>query len=413
MPKQEELLSSALAHLEKVGDFLKIDGNIFEQLKSPRRCLEVSIPVKMDNGKIKVFRGYRCQHNNARGPYKGGIRFKNDVNQDEIKALAMLMTWKTALLDLPLGGAKGGIEVDPKKLSERELENLSRGYIRAIMSIIGPNLDIPATDINTNSRIMGWMLDEFENIAGYHSPGVITGKTLSIGGSYVRQYATGQGALYVVREAVKKIGFEKNSAVGIQGFGNAGSFMAKLLGKEGFKIVVISDLDGTIFNYMGLNVDDVIEHKNNTGSIVGYKGSQDSKEDAVGCEVDILIPAAMEGTIHKENADRIKAKLIVELANGPVTPEADVILDKKNIPIIPDILANAGGVTVSYFEQVQNASNYYWTEEDVLSKLEEKMKTAFDEVWKTKEKYEISLRLAAHIIGVKRVVEAMKDRGWN
>ncbi|MFH0969714.1 MAG: Glu/Leu/Phe/Val dehydrogenase [Patescibacteria group bacterium] len=413
MLKDKNIFDNILLQLEKVNKILKISPNIFEQLKSPQKCLDVSIPVRMDNGKIKVFKSYRCQYNNARGPYKGGIRFKTGVNQNEVNALAALMTWKTALMDLPLGGSKGAVDVDPRKLSNKELENLSRGYIQAIAKIIGPSLDIPAPDINTDAKIMGWMLDEYEKIAGQHVSGVITGKPLSLGGSKVREYATGQGALYIANKAIKKLGLSKNATVGIQGFGNAGSFVAKLLQKEGYRVAVVSDLCGTVFNYMGIDVEDLMEHKKNAGSVCGYKGAQDSKKDAIEHEVDILIPAAMEGTINKKNAGRIKARLIMELANGPVTPEADEILDKKNIPVIPDILANAGGVTVSYFEQVQNASNYYWTEKEVLAKLKEKMNSAFDEVWRTKEKYKVDLRLAANIVGVKRVVEAMKARGWD
>jgi glutamate dehydrogenase/leucine dehydrogenase len=407
------MLNSVLLQLDKVNKILKIESNIFAQLKRPQRCLDVSIPVKMDNGEIKIFSGYRCQYNNAKGPYKGGIRFKTGVNQNEVNALAALMTWKTALMDLPLGGAKGAVDVDPKKLSITELENLSRGYIRAIMKIIGSDLDIPAPDINTDAKIMGWMLDEYEKIIGRHEPGAITGKPLNLGGSEVREYATGQGALYIANRAIEKLGLPKNATVGIQGFGNAGSFVAKLLQKEGYRVAVVSDLCGTVFNYMGIDVEDLMEYRKNSGSVCGYKGAQDSKKDAIEHEVDILIPAAMENTINKNNADKIRAKLIIELANSPVTPEADEILNKKNIPVIPDILANAGGVTVSYFEQVQNASNHYWTEKEVLAKLKEKMELAFDSVWKTKEKYEVDFRLAANIVGVKRVAEAMKNRGWN
>lgn len=412
------ILENINQRIIETAKILKLEKPVLEKLLRPNRCKKILIPVKMDGGRVKKFKGYRCQHNDARGPYKGGIRFHPEVSETEASALAAIMTLKTALLNLPLGGAKGTVEVDVRMLSEQELEKLSRGYIRGMAGIIGPNLDIPAPDINTNAKIMGWMLDEYEKIVGCHAPGAITGKPLSLGGSEVREYATGQGALFVIDEAVKKLGIaatagqvKKDARIGIQGFGNAGSFMAKLLEREGYKIVAISDLCATVFNYMGLEVDDVIKYRDKNGCVGGYPGGQESKTDVVEHEVDILIPAAMENTITKKNAAHIKAKLIVELANSPITPEADEILNRKNIPIVPDILANAGGVTVSYFEQVQNATNYYWTEEEVLEKLKNKMVTAFNEVWKAKKKYGVSFRTAANVVAIERVAEAMRARG--
>jgi glutamate dehydrogenase/leucine dehydrogenase len=403
---------NALKQLEQVNDLLKIDKNILEQLKYPQKVLEVAIPLKMDDGSVKIFTGYRSQYNNARGPYKGGIRFHPDVNISEVKALSAWMTWKTAVVDIPLGGGKGGIIVDPRQLSIDELERLSRGYIRAIYKLIGPEQDIPAPDIYTDSRIMGWMMDEYEMLIGRHQSGVITGKPLSIGGSAARSYSTAQGAVCVLEEAVKKIGLKPGATVAVQGFGNAGSFMAKILQERGYKIVVLSDSRGTVANYMGLNVEQVEEYKKNTGSVAGFHGGiSNGEKHCLDYEVDILIPAALENSITKDNVDNIKAKLIVELANGPITPEADEILHQKNILVIPDILANAGGVVVSYFEQVQNAYAYYWTETEVLAKLEKIIVDSFVQVWKEKEKYGTTMRMGAYALAVKRVAQAMKDRG--
>jgi len=404
--------SNALQQLEQVNRLIKIDKNILEQLKYPQKVLEVSIPVKMDDGSIRVFIGFRSQHNNARGPYKGGVRFHPGVNISEVKALSTWMTWKTAVVNIPLGGGKGGVIVNPRELSIEELERLSRGYIRAIYKLIGPDVDVPAPDIYTDSQIMSWMLDEYEVLTGRHQQGVITGKPLSLGGSAARAYSTAQGAVYVLEEAVKKIGLEPGATVGIQGFGNAGSFMARLLQERGYKIAVLSDSRGTVANYMGIDVDQIQEHKKATGSVNHFHGGMnDGKKHCLDYEVDILIPAALENSITKENAENIKAKLIIELANGPITPEADEILHRKNILVIPDILANAGGVGVSYFEQVQNAYGYYWTEAEVLDKLKKMMVDSFDQVWAEKEKYDTTMRMGAYALAVKRVAQAMKDRG--
>ena len=391
---------------------IKLDENIHEQLRSPRRFLEVSIPVKMDNGSVKVFQGYRSQYNDARGPFKGGIRFHPEVSVEEVKALSAWMTWKTAVVNIPLGGGKGGVIVNPKELSDMELERLARGYIRSIHKIIGPHTDIPAPDVYTDPRIMGWMMDEYEKIKGEHLPGVITGKPLSLGGSLVRKYSTAQGAVYALLEAVDKIGLSKKSRVAIQGFGNAGSYVAKLLAQEGFIIAAISDSQGTIVNPLGLDVEKITQFKKENGTVKDFPGAESLKGSQIlEQDVDILIPAALEGVITEKNADKIKAKLIVELANGPITLEADKVLEKKNILVVPDILANAGGVVVSYFEQVQNAYSYYWEEKLILDRLEKKMRQAFREIWQEKETYLCSLRMGAYALAVKRVVEAMQARG--
>ncbi len=405
---------NAMRQLAEANEIISIDKNIYAQLQHPQRVLEVFLPIKMDDGHVEVFTGWRSQYNDARGPYKGGIRFHPDVSRSEVQALSAWMTWKTAVVNIPLGGGKGGVAVDPKKLSDRELQELSRSYMRAIAKFVGPNLDIPAPDVYTDPRIMGWMLDEYEKMFGAHTPGVITGKPLSIGGSEVREYSTAQGAVYVLLRAAEKLGLAKNSTVAIQGFGNAGSFMAELLERAGYRVAVLSDSHGTICNYMGLKVAEVATHKKNTGSVSGYSGANNEGEKhCLEHEVDILIPAALENSINAENVNLIKTKLIVELANGPISQEAEKVLNRKNILIVPDILANAGGVVVSYFEQVQNASGYYWKKEEVLTRLKEIMDLAFDEVWKEKEKNRTTMRLGAYTLAVRRVEAAMKDRGRN
>lgn len=403
---------NVLEQLNQVQKLIKIDPNIFAQLQSPQRVLEISIPVRMDNGSIKVFIGYRSQFNDARGPFKGGIRFHPGVNVSEVKALSAWMTWKTAVVNIPLGGGKGGVIVDPKSLSIGELERLSRGYMQAIFKFVGSNIDVPAPDVYTDAQVMSWMLDEYEKLAGSHQPGVITGKPLNLGGSLVRDYATAQGAFYVLHEAAKKMGLKKNATVAIEGFGNAGAHMAEILQKHGYKIIAVSDSKGATVNCLGLDIEKLKKHKEKTGSVVGYNGGQDI--EAASCamqDADIFIPSALENTITIENVEKIKAKLIVEVANGPITPEADQVLAKKNILVVPDILANAGGVVVSYFEQVQNAHGYYWKEKEVLEKLEEKMKDAFGRVWEEKMRHSTSMRMGAYVLAVKRVAEAMKNRG--
>jgi len=410
--KKNNPFENSREQLEEIKNIIDLDDNIYEQLKTPQRLLEVSIPVKMDNGKIKVFTGYRSQYNDARGPNKGGIRFHHNVSREEVMALSAWMTWKTAVVDIPLGGGKGGVIVNTKELSESELEKLSRGYIRAIYKLIGPDVDIPAPDVYTDARIMAWMLDEYEQIAGKHIKGMITGKPLNLGGSKARGFATAQGAAYTIDLAVEKIGIKKGASVAFNGFGNAGANLAKIMFDKEYKIVVASDSRGSIVNRNGLDVDKLIKHKEETGSVVNFPGGESREgHHCMEEEVDILVPAALEDYINKENVDKLKTKLIVELANGPITPEADKVLNEKNILVIPDILANAGGVAVSYLEQVQNAYAFYWTEEEVLVKLKELMDRAFESVWVEKEKYKTSMRMGAYALGVSRVAQAMKDRG--
>ena len=410
--KKNNPFENSLEQLEEVKNIIKLDDNIYEQLKTPQRILEVSIPIKMDNGVVKVFTGFRSQYNDARGPNKGGIRFHQNVSREEVMALSAWMTWKTAVVDIPLGGGKGGVIVNTKELSDNELEKLSRGYIRAIYKIIGPDVDIPAPDVYTDARIMAWMLDEYEQIAGKHIKGMITGKPLNLGGSKARGFATAQGAAHTVDLAVEKIGIKEGATVAFNGFGNAGANLAKIMFKKGYKIVVASDSRGSIINRDGIDVNELIKHKEKTGSVIDFSGGETKEgHHCMQEEVDILVPAALEDFINKENVESVKAKLIVELANGPVTPEADEILNKKDILVIPDILANAGGVAVSYLEQVQNAYAFYWSEEEVLAKLKELMDKAFIETWEQKEKYNTSMRMGAYALGVSRVAQAMKDRG--
>ncbi len=403
---------SAKEQLRAVQKIVKFDENIIAQLMNPKRVIEVSLPIKMDNGRVEVFTGYRSQFNDTRGPFKGGIRFHPGVTLDEVKALSAWMTWKTAVVDIPLGGGKGGVIVDPKKLSEGELERLSRAYARAFAPFIGATVDVPAPDVSTDPRIMGWMLDEYEAVVGRKEPGVITGKPLSIGGSKVRGYATAQGAFHVIEKAVKHLGLPAGSTVAIQGFGNGGGFLAKILEAAGYVIVAIADSKSTVYRSAGLDVAAIEEHKRTTGTLKKSPDCEELASDAIlSVPVDILVPAALENAIHAGNMKDIKAKLIVEVANGPVTPEAEAYLFSQGTVIVPDILANAGGVTVSYFEQVQNAMNYAWEEKDLLEKLRVIMDTAFDAVWQEKETYNTTMRMGAYALAIKRVAQAMKDRG--
>ena len=395
--------------IDKALKFMEIDENVKQILFSPERILEVSIPVKMDNGKIKVFKGFRVQYNSARGPTKGGIRFHQDVNLDEVKSLASWMTWKCAVVDIPYGGAKGGVIVNPKELSDRELERLSRNYIRKIADFIGVDKDIPAPDVYTNPKIMAWMLDEYETIVRKKEPGMITGKPLSIGGSKVRGIATALGAFYVIQEALKYLKIDKPTFA-IQGFGNAGMNLAKILYENGYKVVAVSDSKGGVYGRDGLNIPEIINLKKSGKSVSEYKGEKISNEKLLELDVDVLVPAALGNQITKENASRIKAKYIAEVANGPTTPEADEILYNKNIFLTPDILTNAGGVAVSYFEWVQNRMGYYWEEDEIKEKLEKKMKKAFEEVLSIAKDKNIDMRTAAYIIAIERVAKAIEVR---
>ena len=410
----ENIFEMAKKPLEKASQVINLDGNTSKLLAQPERTLEVNIPVRMDDGRIEVFTGYRAQHSTVLGPAKGGIRFHQNVTMDEVKTLSFWMTFKCAILNLPYGGGKGGITVDPRQLSRCELESLSRGYIQRIAPIVGEYADIPAPDVNTDSRIMGWMMDEYSKLCGQNVPGVITGKPKTIGGSAGRGSATGRGVMLCTREAFKKLRMKLNdTTVAVQGFGNVGNFSAKLLYDQKAKIVALSDVNGAIYNEKGLNPYEVEKYVQLTGSLVGYPdaGELDNKS-LLELPVTVLIPAALEGQITAANADRIKARIIAEGANGPTTPEADAILFKKGTMIIPDILANAGGVTVSYFEWVQNLYRYFWTEKEVHARMEEMMVDAFDKVYTTAQLHGTDLRVAAYIVALERLAEAMKLRGW-
>ncbi|MFW5986041.1 MAG: Glu/Leu/Phe/Val family dehydrogenase [Halanaerobiales bacterium] len=403
-----------LKQLDNAAEELNLDPQCRELLTEPMRTLKVSVPVRMDDGSIKVFKGLRCQHNDALGPTKGGIRFHPQVDEDEVKALAAWMTFKCSLVGIPYGGAKGGVECNPKEMSQGELERLSRGFIDAIAPIIGPDKDIPAPDVYTNAQVMSWFMDEFSKIKGVNTPGLVTGKPIVIGGSFGRHSATARGVMYTVREAAKALDLTLEGAtVAVQGYGNAGSFSAEFLHELGCKIVAANDSTGGAYDPAGMDPEQLKEHKNNTGSVVDYPGSEHiSNRDLLILDCDILIPAALENQITADIAPDIRARLIAEAANGPTTPEADEILNKRNVIIIPDILANAGGVTVSYFEWVQNLYNYYWTRDEVDSKLEKIMVNAFRKVYDVYSKKGVNMRVAAYMVAIERLTEAMKARGW-
>ena len=404
----------AVKQLEKAAKVINLDKQALNILKEPMQILQVRIPVKMDDGRTEVFTGFRVHYNNARGPVKGGIRFHPEESLSTVKALAAWMTWKTAIIDIPLGGAKGGIICDTKKLSAGELERLSRAYVRALGEYIGPEVDVPAPDVYTTPQIMAWMMDEYENIVRRSAPGVITGKPLELGGSLGRGDATAKGGMYVLREGAKKLGLDLSKAtVAIQGFGNAGQFALKLV-QEHFhsKVVAVSDTKSGIYSEKGINFDALMEHKKKTGSVANFPGTKNiTNEELLELNVDVLIPAAIENQLTAKNADKVKAKIILELANGPTTPDADEIFFKKKIMLLPDFLANSGGVTVSYFEWVQNVGGYYWDLDEVYSRLDKKMTKATKEVLDAAEKYKIDTRTAAYTISVKRVADAMKLRG--
>ncbi|UTY31762.1 Glu/Leu/Phe/Val family dehydrogenase [Treponema putidum] len=383
-------------------------------LLSPEREMHVSIPVKMDNGNVKVFQGFRVQHSTLRGPAKGGIRFHQNVNIDEVRSLAAWMTFKCAVADIPYGGGKGGICVDPSKLSESELEKLTRTYTKRISSFIGPRIDIPAPDVGTNAKVMSWIADTYSTYAGEYCPAVVTGKPISIGGSLGRVEATGRGVLFTCKELLKKLNKNlKGQSTVIQGLGNVGSVAADLFSKEGAKVIAVSSSSGAIYNEKGLNIQLVMEHIKKGQKLNSFEGDfkRISNEELLELKTDILIPAALENQITEKNARNIKASIIIEAANGPVTPEADEILKKKNIICVPDILANSGGVIVSYFEWVQNLQGFYWNEEEVNGRLHTKTVEAFKRVWDEKENYNVTMRKAAYIKALKQLVEAQKAKG--
>jgi glutamate dehydrogenase (NAD(P)+) len=398
---------NAMKQLDKAAKIMNLDKNFHEMLKQPDRVLTVSIPVKLDNGEVKVFTGYRSQYNNNLGPYKGGIRYHQNVTIDEVKALSFWMMVKCATVNIPMGGGKGGVVFDPKQFSENEIEKISRGFVQKIWRYLGSDQDVLAPDVYTTPQIMSLMRDEFEKLVGHSDPGVITGKSIEDGGSEGRSFSTAQGGVYVTLELAKKLNLDiSKTTIAIQGFENAGSNMAKILSNKGFKVIAVSDSSGAILSDTGLDIEKLENYKKETGSVIGFENTKEiSNAELLELAVDILIPSALENQITADNADNIKAKTIVELANGPTTPEADEILKNKNIIIVPDVLANAGGVTVSYFEWDQNVKGEHWLEEDVLEKLEKIMVTAFDEIWETKEKYNIDMRTAAFIKAIERVVE--------
>ena len=404
----------AQEQLDTAAKLLKLDPAVHSLLREPKRVLEVTFPVRMDNGQVKTFKGFRVQYSDARGPCKGGIRFHPQETIDTVKALAAWMTWKTACVDIPLGGGKGGVICNPKEMSLSELERLSRAYIDAIGAIIGPELDIPAPDVYTTPQIMAWMVDEFAKIRGYNAPGVITGKPIALGGSQGRGDATARGAVYTIREAAKRLNIPlKGATVAVQGYGNAGSYAAILLQEMGAQIIAVSDSKGGIISEKGLDPNAVLQHKQKTGSVIGFPGAKNITNEALlELECAILVPAALENVITAKNASRIKAKIVAEAANGPTTPDADEILLKNKVFDIPDFLCNAGGVTVSYFEWVQNIYGLYWPVEEVHSRLDKIMTRAFNDVYDMHVKHNVNMRMAAYMLSVQRVAEAMKLRGW-
>ena len=405
----------AQQQLDAAADKLGLDPATHELLRWPQRELVVSIPVQMDDGRIKVFHGYRVQYNFGRGPAKGGIRWHPDETIDTVRALAAWMTWKTAVVDIPLGGGKGGVTCNPKEMSEMEKQRLARAYIRAVAPVLGVDKDVPAPDVYTTPQIMAWMMDEYETLVGHHHPGVITGKPIPLGGSEGRGDATARGGVYVTREAAKTLGIDlKGKTMAIQGFGNAGQYAA-LLGNEilGLKLVAASDSRGGIYQEKGLDSRQVVDYKLKTGSLQGFPGADAiSNEDLLQLKVTVLFPAALENVITSANADKIKCMISCELANGPTTPEADEILYQNNVFVLPDFLANAGGVTVSYFEQVQNIYNFYWPLEEVHKRLDEKMTRAFHGIHQMFKREKVNMRQAAYLVSVARVAEACKLRGW-
>lgn len=405
----------AQKQVAEAAKLLNLDRATVELLSYPQREFSCTLPVKMDDGSVRIFHAYRIQYNSARGPAKGGIRFHPDETVDVIRALASWMTWKTAVVDLPLGGGKGGVICDPKKLSDRELENLARAYIRAVAEYVGPEKDIPAPDVYTNPQTMAWMMDEYETIVHRHQPGAFTDKPTQIGGTEGRRDATARGGVTTVREACKLLHVNPHGRYAIQGFGNAGQ-RAALLHQEvlgGGTLVAVSDSRGAIYNPNGFNPKDLVTHKLTSRTVRSFPGAQQiSQEELLELDVDVLYPAALENAISGLNADKIKAKIVCELANGPTTPEADLILFKKGVHVIPDILASAGGVTVSYFEMVQDSYSYFWDEDLVHQRLDQKLTKAYHSVQQAMVEKHVHPRLAAMVVGVARVAEACKLRGW-
>ncbi|MGE7930820.1 Glu/Leu/Phe/Val family dehydrogenase [Lysinibacillus xylanilyticus] len=413
MSENLNLFTSTQEVIQEALNRLGYDEAMYELLKEPLRMLQVRIPVKMDDGTTKVFTGYRAQHNDAVGPTKGGVRFHPAVSEEEVKALSMWMTLKCGIVDLPYGGGKGGVICDPRQMSMDEIEKLSRGYVRAVSQIVGPTKDIPAPDVFTNAQIMAWMMDEYSRMDEFNSPGFITGKPLVLGGSQGRDRATAQGVTIVIQEAAKKRGIEiKGARVVIQGFGNAGSFLAKFMHDLGAKVIGISDAYGALHDPEGLDIDYLLDRRDSFGTVTTLFENSISNKELLELDCDILVPAAIENQITADNAHNVKANIVVEAANGPTTSEATRILTDRGILLVPDVLASAGGVTVSYFEWVQNNQGYYWTEEEVEERLYKKMVDAFENVYTTATTRNINMRLAAYMVGVRRSAEASRFRGW-
>jgi glutamate dehydrogenase (NAD(P)+) len=411
---KESPFESMMERFRFAADILKLDEGMFQYLASPVKQVIVSVPVVMDNGEIKVFEGYRVIHDNVLGPSKGGLRFAPDVNLEEVKALASWMTWKCAVVNVPFGGAKGGVRCNPKELSKTELERLTRRYTANMLEIFGPDRDIPAPDMNTNEQVMAWIMDTYSMNAKRTETAVVTGKPIILGGSQGRKEATGRGVVTVTLAALNKMGLMPNKTkVVVQGFGNVGSVSAQLMYEQGAKIIAVSDVSGGYYNEDGLDVPKMIEYsQNNDNSLEGFGGAEKiSNEQLLELECDVLIPAAKEDQISKENAHKIRAKIIAEGANGPVTANADSILEQNGVMVIPDILANAGGVTVSYFEWVQDRQGYFWTEERVNRRLNRMMRNAFDNLYSVSEEYNITLRQAAYVYAINRVATTLKLRG--
>lgn len=411
--EQLDVLKATQIVIQQALDKLGYPQEVYELLKEPIRMMTVKIPIRMDDGTVKIFTGYRAQHNDAVGPTKGGIRFHPNVTEKEVKALSIWMSLKCGIVDLPYGGGKGGIVCDPRDMSFRELERLSRGYVRAISQIVGPTKDIPAPDVFTNSQIMAWMMDEYSRIDEFNSPGFITGKPLVLGGSHGRETATAKGVTICIREAARRKGINIEGArVVVQGFGNAGSFLAKFMYDAGAKVIGISDAYGALYDPNGLDIDYLLDRRDSFGTVTKLFTNTITNKELLELDCDILVPAAIENQITEDNAPHVKAKIIVEAANGPTTLQATNILTERGILLVPDVLASAGGVTVSYFEWVQNNQGYYWTEEEVEERLEKVMVKSFNSVYEMSQVRKVNMRLAAYMVGVRKMAEASRFRGW-
>lgn len=408
-----DMLQSTRKVIKDALDRLGYPDEVYDLLKDSLRMLKVRIPVKMDDGSVKVFTGYRAQHNDAVGPTKGGVRFHPEVNENEVNALAIWMSLKAGIVDLPLGGGKGGIICDPREMSFRELENLSRGYVRAISQFVGPTKDIPSPDIFTNPQIMAWMMDEYSRIDEYNNHGFITGKPIVLGGTHGRESATAKGVTFCIEEAAKKRGFEiEGSRVVVQGFGNAGSYLAKFLHEAGAKVVGISDAHAALYDPEGLDINYLLDRRDSFGTVTTLFKNTITNKELLELDCDILVPAAVQDQITVENADKIKAEIIVEAASGPTTPEATKTLADRGKLLVPDVLASAGGTTVSYFEWVQNKQGYYWSEKEVEKRLYNVMKKAFETIYNTAQTRNVDMRIAAYMVGVRKMAEASRYRGW-